>query len=257
MEKRVQEVLEQIKNSASAIFSENLTGIYLHGSLALGCFHWNSSDIDFIVVLETAPTLPQKVQLIQALLKINALCPPKGLEMSLVLEQYTQDFLYPTPFELHFSRTYKQQCAEQPEAFCRRMQGTDKDLAAHFTVIRAAGITLCGKPAKEVFGAVPGEAYLDSIKTDVKNARMGILADPVYVILNLCRVLAYIREGLILSKKDGGAWGIRNAPGQDARLIRAALESYGGGSPFAAEQSQLSSFAQKMCQQIFQEEPPQ
>ena len=35
------------------------------------------------------------------------------------------------------------------------MIGADKDLAAHFTVIRARGRCLCGLPIDEVFGEVP------------------------------------------------------------------------------------------------------
>ena len=56
MEMRVEKILEQLKAACTNILSANLTGIYLHGSLALGCFNWDKSDIDFIVVTRTAPT---------------------------------------------------------------------------------------------------------------------------------------------------------------------------------------------------------
>lgn len=60
MEMRVEKILEQLKAACTNILSTNLTGIYLHGSLALGCFNWDKSDIDFIVVTRTAPTQMEK-----------------------------------------------------------------------------------------------------------------------------------------------------------------------------------------------------
>lgn len=32
------------------------------------------------------------------------------------------------------------------------------------------------------------------------------------LILNLARVLAYLKDGLVLSKKEGGEWGINHIP---------------------------------------------
>lgn len=41
--------------------------------------------------------------MIRYLLEMKPLIPRKGLEMSVVLEEDVRNFLYPTPFELHFS----------------------------------------------------------------------------------------------------------------------------------------------------------
>lgn len=41
------------------------------------------------------------------------------------------------------------------------MHGVDRDLAAHITVVRQVGITLCGKNIREVFGEIPKADYLD------------------------------------------------------------------------------------------------
>ncbi len=90
------------------------------------------------------------------------------------------------------------------------MNGVDKDLAAYVTVIYHRGKCLYGKEIKEVFEKVSKEFYFDSIWNDVKNAQEDIITNPTYMILNLCRVLAYKQSGLILSKKEGGHWGINN-----------------------------------------------
>ena len=100
-------------------------------------------------------------------------------------------------------------CAETLFMDYRRMNGVDYDLAAHFTVIRQAGICLCGKPIAAVFGQVPRENYLDSICRDVQDAPMQILDQPLYLTLNLCRVLAACRQGLVLSKCEGVCWAMQ------------------------------------------------
>ena len=45
-------ILDKIVNTSKQIFGEELTGIYLHGSLAMGCFHPDKSDIDLILVIK-------------------------------------------------------------------------------------------------------------------------------------------------------------------------------------------------------------
>ena len=50
----------------------------------------------------------------------------------------------------------------------------------------------------------------------------------MYVILNLCRVIAYVKENLVLSKRQGGEWGLANLPDKYHVLIRDALDTYRG-----------------------------
>ena len=54
--------------------------------------------------------------------------------------------------------------------------------------------------------------YFDSIWSDIEEAETEIMDNPTYIILNLCRVLAYKKEELILSKQEGGKRGICNVP---------------------------------------------
>ena len=98
--------------------------------------------------------------------------------MSVVLRRYCRDFVYPTPFELHFSNMHRDAYARDPHGFADAMRGTDPDLAAHFTVILHRGIALYGPPVSEVFGDVPWADYLDSICADVADAETNVSADP-------------------------------------------------------------------------------
>ena len=103
-----EKILYKIINEYKKVLGNNLVGIYLHGSLAFGCFNPNKSDIDFIVVVHNAPTVEEKEQLIETLLHLSKEAPAKGYEMSVVLSDFCKHFIYPTPFELHYSIAHLQ-----------------------------------------------------------------------------------------------------------------------------------------------------
>lgn len=243
-------LLDQIKHTYQSILGSKLTGIYIHGSIAFGCFRWDVSDIDFLVVVRSPLELPEKEALISELLALDASAPPKGFEMSVVLEDVCTPFFYPTPFELHFSNSHKGRCLENLTEYCRTMNGTDKDLAAHFTVLRHNGLVLCGNPIPEVFTEIPRAYYLDSILWDTADAAENIFRDPVYCTLNLCRVLAYLEDEKVLSKEQGGLWGIQHLDAMHGQIIRSALDSYRTGSEFYAGTDALRSFAEQMLRYI-------
>lgn len=223
-------LVQRVCDAYRRILGDKLAGIYLHGSMAFGCFTWATGDIDFLAVVDAPLIQAEKEALIRVLLDMDADAPPKGFEMSVVLRDVCEPFQYPTPFELHFSNAHKARAAADLTAYCRDMHGVDPDLAAHFTVIRHVGETLFGADIKEVFGEVPRACYVDSILGDVGEAAQEILANPVYIILNLCRVLAYLQCGAVLSKRQGGEWGMAHLPEEYHPLLRGALDAYGGAA---------------------------
>lgn len=211
-DERIVFIINKLEDIFCRVIGQPLVGIYIHGSIAFQSFHWETSDIDFLVVVQEKLKLSQKKEIMSALMDLDSFYPTKGIEMSVVLEADCLDFKYPTPYQLHFSNKYKVQCETNLELFCENSHGVDKDLAAHFTVLREVGLVVFGKPILDVFNAVPRSDYLDSILNDVASAGEVIDADPAYYGLNLCRVAAYCREGLVLSKEQGGRWGIDHLP---------------------------------------------
>ena len=222
----VRDLLDQITTTFKAVLGENLVGIYVHGSLAFGCFRWQKSDIDFIVVVHSPLTKFHKLDLLKALVDLSPSAPPKGLEMSIVLEEVCRNFIHPTPYELHFSNDWLERATSNPESMCGDESKTDPDLAAHFTFICEVGITWYGLPVEQVFSPVPREAFLDSLERDLQWASAEPIADPVYLVLNLCRVEAYKREGLTLSKVQGAKWALAHLPESLHPLVSQALENY-------------------------------
>lgn len=242
-------LLEMITQAYKAILGEKLVGIYLHGSLAFGCFTWQNSDIDYIAAVKAPLTFGEKCAIIDAVLKLNESAPPKGIEMSVVTADVCRPFVYPTPYELHYSNSHREAYLTDRDRYIRKLCGTDCDLAAHFTVIRSVGKVLYGRPIDEVFAEVPGEYYLDSIKKDIETAADDIVDSPVYFTLNLCRVLAYLRDGLVVSKKQGGEWALGVLPAEYRAAVRSALAVYCGGDGICSDVD-FCGFARYMLGQI-------
>lgn len=244
-------LLDEIARAYQQILGEKLTGIYVHGSIAFGCFRWEKSDIDFLAVVEKPLTQMEKVALIRVLLQLDPSAPPKGFEMSVVLRSACMPFADPTPFELHYSNAHRANYQHDLSGTCQAMQGVDPDLAAHMMVINKVGRAFCGLPVKDVFAPVPRESYLRSIWYDIEGAPEDITRDPVYYVLNLCRVLACVEEGQVLSKEQGGQWGMEHLCEYHG-LIASALRAYRSEAAFEASDTDLSNFAEKLLARIRQ-----
>lgn len=252
-----QQLIDSFVAMSKDILNCALTGIYLHGSLAMGCFNPVKSDIDLIVVLESGISEKQKLDFMKQVIELNSCAPAKGLEISLVKREFCKPFLYPTPFELHFSPAHLQGYTEDPDGYIKRMNGVDRDLAAHFTIINRYGVVLYGQKIRDVFGEVPREEYLDSIWYDVENAVEDIAKDPVYVTLNLCRVLAFLRDKLCLSKAQGGRWGLEQMPQKYRSVILGALECYESKQTANIDAAAAKQFAEDALAQIRQQKDSQ
>ncbi len=244
-------LLNEFIASCQTILGDNLTGIYLHGSAVMGCFNIRKSDVDLLVVVKDEVAKDHKRKFMDMVVALNERAPKKGIEMSIVKEAVCNPFVYPTPFELHFSIAHLNWYRSNPGDYVEKMKGTDKDLAAHFTIIYHRGKTLLGKEIKEVFSEVSGEAYMDSIWTDIAGAKEDILENPLYIILNLCRVLAYKREGLILSKKEGGEWAVKCLEKPEyIALVLAALKEYETDEAMVVDNSVAIGVTEYMLEQI-------
>ena len=240
------ELLYDFVDATCKTFGDNLVGIYLHGSAAMGCFNPASSDIDLIVVIKDALDFDKRRAYIDDMVRLNARAPKKGLEVSVVRREVCDPFVYPTPFEFHFSPMYLDACVNAPDEYARSVGHSDPDLAAHFTVIRERGRVLLGEGIPAVFGEVDGKYYMDSIWTDVSGSESDILSKPVYIVLNLARVLAYTREGLVLSKAEGGKWALDNLPREFMPVVEGALCEYGGKNRMDADAAALTEYARYM-----------
>lgn len=246
---QVQTLCEQMHMA----LGQTLIGIYLHGSLALGCFNMELSDLDLLFVNRQRMSVETKRQLMQLFLQSSqAPCP---LELSVLVFSDIHPFRHPLPFDLHYSEYWRQQTQEDLETSAWQQWNdqtrSDPDLAAHLTVARHRGLTLFGQPAAGVLPFVPSQDYLSSLVGDYLDARGGRAQKPVYFILNACRIHAYRSQQLICSKDEGGMYGLQVLPTSFHPLLQHALDLYRGQRSEASfDERILTEFASFMDQVI-------
>ncbi|MDQ6661876.1 MAG: DUF4111 domain-containing protein [Chloroflexota bacterium] len=245
----VKQQIDLLVEQLQAALGTNLVGVYLHGSLAMGCFNPAHSDIDILVVIESEMPVETKRSIAELLLHSSKT--PCPIEISFVVEREMHPFQHPLPFAMHYSESWRERY-RKVLAHGDWMQWNDDikrdtDLAAHFTVTRERGICLVGKPIKDVFPPVPEQYYILSITGDFQEVRDNRLKKPVYYILNACRIYAYLCERYILSKDEGGSWGLHSLPAQYHNIIKQALDLYKGNrdnEPF--DEAELEAFSEYM-----------
>lgn len=225
----IETLLSRIVQNFRETVGDNLVGVYLHGSLVMGCFNPLTSDVDFLAVVRAPLDVPTKRAILAFMLELGKDAPEKGIEFSVMMREHTQHFVFPTPYELHLSPGWHDRAHRDEIDLTSPV--TDPDLAAHFTITRAYGRCLFGEPIEAVFGEVPEEHYWASLVYDLEGILQDFSTNPVYSILNLCRIIAYKQEKRVLSKRDGGVWGLAHLDAVYQPLIQQALEVYQAQTP--------------------------
>jgi streptomycin 3"-adenylyltransferase len=112
----------------------------------------------------------------------------------------------------------------------------DKEILSNLYTTRKRGFCIWGKPISKVFSQIPAQYHLTSVIDDLKCTRKYLHEDPkrvgydpaVYWVLGSCRILAFIKGGKVLSKLEGGKWGLTNLPEEYHDLIKQAISCYQG-----------------------------
>ena len=251
-----EEIMTRFVEAARQTIGDNLLGVYLHGSAAMGCFNPKSSDLDLLLGVREGLDDSSKRRFMDKVVSLHEEFVREtgsshaGIEMSIVLQKDCNPFVYPTPFDLHFSAMHLKWYKDNPGDYILKMKGTDEDLAAHITITRARGRCLFGLPIEEFFGEVPAVNYFDSIRSDVENAVDEITRNTNYLILNLARVLAFKKDGLVLSKLEGGQWALKNIPDEYHGVIKTALAEYESGMPAQYDETEAVEYANYMLSLI-------
>jgi hypothetical protein len=245
--------IQTLCEQARTTLGQMLVGVYLHGSLALGCFNVERSDLDLLVVSRQRMAVETKRDRMCQLLQLsNAPCP---LEISFLVFPEIHPFRHPLPFDLHYSEQWRQKTQEEVTdgrwRHWNEATRCDPDLAAHLTIARQRGLTLFGQPAAEVLPLVPSQDYTSSLVNDYLDARAARGQNPVYFVLNACRIHAYLSQKLLCSKDEGGIYGLEVLPAPFHPLIRQAVEIYRGQwSNGSFDERVLTDFAAFMDQSL-------
>ncbi|HZU87157.1 MAG TPA: aminoglycoside adenylyltransferase domain-containing protein [Anaerolineaceae bacterium] len=214
-----------------ARLGENLAGFYLHGSLALGSFNPLRSDLDLLGLLENSLEPRQRCDLAALMLELSRR--PAPIEISLLRRADLSPWRYPTPFDFHYSESWRIRMQTDldnlSQAEWQSGANIDSDLATHITLLLRRGICLYGQSPDLAFPLPPAADFLASLLEDVFSPEYGlgaIIEKPVCILLNACRTLAYLRQGVIFSKLEGGEWGLVYLPQKFHPLIQNVLRAY-------------------------------
>ena len=248
----IEDVTKQINEWLKDILKDNYVGVYFHGSLRLGSFNPDKSDLDFIIVVKEKIDAKTKELIWDKMLNNLDIFPKKGFEFSVVLEDECHNIRYPTPYELHGSRDWIERYRQNKSLVINDEEKPDPDLASHFNVINVKNDSLdFGKPSKDVFAKVPKEYVIASNYNDILDCVKDITNNPPYCALNLCRLYALIKKGLTLSKYDGGKWAIDNIDTDYNDVIKTAMDDYSSSeNNFVYDKERLASFAREMKELI-------
>jgi predicted nucleotidyltransferase len=213
----VREQLDAVVAAVRDILGDDLVGVYLHGSGALGGLR-ATSDLDVIAVSARRLTVPEKQRLAARLAELTK--QPRSLDFDLVVQDEIRPWRYPPPFDFHHSDWWPGM----------RDRGTNPDLAVLVTMLRAADRPLYGPPATTVFDPVPEEDLRRTTLAAVDDVLRDLDGDTRNVLLTLARVWATVESGEVLPKDRAATWALERLPQEHRPVLERARDLYLEGS---------------------------
>jgi streptomycin 3"-adenylyltransferase len=208
--------LAALTSVATDVLGDDLVGVHPHGSLVLGGWRPERSDIDVLVVVTRPLTDPEQDALASAWRAIP--CPAVGLELSVVLDSVAAHPVPRAAFELHVTTAPGDEKVVDGHG-----HPGDLDLVLHFAVCHSLGL-----PG---FAPVPRALVLAQLAGEMDWAAERNPTE--YAVLNACRALRYALDGSLVSKVDGGHWACGRVADNDRPLVEAALARQTGADPGA------------------------
>lgn len=213
------DVATDLASSCAALLGSRLVAVILHGSLALGAYRPQSSDIDLLAVVEDASS-DGELDALEQLVGGHVAAP--RIDFRVVTRMAAAVPTISPAMELYVGRH-----SGGTEV---RTRGTERDLLSEFSMVRAFGRNLIGAQPARVCAPVP-DAWIDSYGDEIV-ARWQQLTDDaenaVLMVLTSCRIWRYTVERVYCSKLDAGRWALDRAPRLTA--VAAALRDQDGGT---------------------------
>jgi predicted nucleotidyltransferase len=223
----VNELLRQLLSSVQAILKHRFAGMYLYGSLALGDFALDKSDIDFVVV--TDDDLSDESFL--ALKEMHARIATGESKWARELEG--------SYIPRRALRRYDPQDARHPhidrgDAPSLTIEPHESDWVIQRYVLRAHGVALAGPPIQTLIDPVSPSGLRQAIwellhgwwapmpacRAALENSVFGYRC---YAVLTMCRMLYTLAHGTVVSKPMAARWAQETIERRWTPLIRDAL----------------------------------
>jgi hypothetical protein len=222
--------LQAVTARVQNIFGDRVVGVYATGSLALGGYRPDRSDIDLMAVVAGPEDLDLRQQLVRQLDHRALACPATGLEFVLypliTVSRPTLDAGYLVNFNT--GRALPPVTSFDPGDGPAFWYPIDR------AITRQSGASLYGPPAQQLFAALSYDDLLRVVIAAVEahsDPQEGHLLDNA--VLNGCRALAFADDRRWYAKVDA-AERVLPMVREFAPLVSAAVVSFGSGRQQAA-----------------------
>lgn len=178
-----------------------LVGAYFVGSVALGGYVADESDVDIVGVSEHQVPAGAKLLVAHAVLDCTTDCPARGLEFTLYRQEVAgapprgADFEVNANWGPRMARSVHLDPGAEPGFW----------YIIDRAVAHRAGIAIVGLPGRQVFADVPRDALLTAMKDSMRWHREHEGAT-LYSVLNASRAWRFAAEDALGSKLEGAAW---------------------------------------------------
>jgi predicted nucleotidyltransferase len=211
---------DRLAETCSQRLADVLTSVILHGSLTLGGYRSDRSDIDLLAIVARSLSDTELESLTRAVAAEQA-NGRRRVDLRVVTETIAASPVDAAPLELYV----RLNPGEAPEVAAR--QPAEPDLLVELSVCREHGRTLRGASPRQAIGPVPHEWVVSA--GDSQLARWESLTDDApyaeLMVLTACRIWRFAEERTHCSKSEAGLWTLARDPSlqavHDALRLRA------------------------------------
>jgi hypothetical protein len=211
--KDVTEILEALQSGLQQVLNNNLIGLYLRGSLAMGDFIPATSDLDLLAVTERPVDDAEFAALVNLHAQIAALPNPYANEVEITyidraaLKRFQPGLAHPT--------------LGRGETLMRTEHHTNWMLERW--MVREHGLTLLGPNPQSLIDPILSDELRQAVRDRLQDwvDWAQTLADPdwqvprrqqTYPVETMCRALYTLAKGELTSKPQAVAWALKTIP---------------------------------------------
>ena len=192
---------QTVEASLRAAAGDELIGVYVLGSVALGGYVAGESDLDIAAVAELGIAEEMKPLLAEAVFATTPECPARGLEFTLYRREVVASPPAGADFEINVNGGPRMPRTIHLDAQSEQWFWYALDRA----IAHGCGIAVSGPPAAELFVEVSRRVLLDAMIASMRWHREHEKAT-LYSVLNATRAWRFAAEDALGSKVDGAAW---------------------------------------------------
>lgn len=202
----VNALLRALLAGVRTALGEQLIGLYLYGSLALGDFDPASSDVDFVVVTQSdlPPDAVERLRATHDALGASGLPYANHLEGAYIPREAL--------------RRYDPAHAHHPTIgtdWAFQIGLLDDNWTLEYAILREHGVVVWGPPPATLIDPVSADELRAAVRSQLANVWERRATDrewlrerayQAFAILTLCRALYTLRHGVLASKPRAAAW---------------------------------------------------